>query len=194
MSSTNDARGSESVRNTSALYVGGSEPNDAAVTVHQASVLLGISERAVLKRIQQGTLRARKSDRQWEVWLTSSSALGSEPSVMSSEPITGSAEPVRVDQTPLLEQLQSEVQFLRARIEAADVEKSELRRLMLSDKNELLDLRQRLALTAAVTASESTDSVPIGTNDNQPVSANERAENGDRGLQPKWWQIWKHHR
>ena len=194
MSSTNDARGSESVRNTSALYVGGSEPNDAAVTVQQASVLLGISERAVLKRIQQGTLRARKSDRQWEVWLTSSSALGSEPSVMSSEPITGSAEPVRVDQTPLLEQLQSEVQFLRARIEAADVEKSELRRLMLSDKNELLDLRQRLALTAAVTASESTDSVPIGTNDNQPVSANERAENGDRGLQPKWWQIWKHHR
>ena len=186
MSSTNDARGSESVRNTSALYVGGSEPNDAAVTVQQASVLLGISERAVLKRIQQGTLRARKSDRQWEVWLTSSSALGSEPSVMSSEPITGSAEPVRVDQTPLLEQLQSEVQFLRARIEAADVEKSELRRLMLSDKNELLDLRQRLALTAAVTASESTDNAPGGANDSQPVMANEGAQKPRQ-----WWEIWK---
>jgi len=179
MSSTNDARGSEQVRNTSALYVGGSEPNDAAVTVQQASVLLGISERAVLKRIQQGTLRARKADRQWEVWLSSSSALGSEPSVMSSEPITESAEPVRVDQTPLLEQLQSEVQFLRARIEAADVEKSELRRLMLADKNELSELRQKLALTAAPEQTQEGTSVPH--------SAKAEAAAGS----VSWWEFWK---
>ena len=60
----------------------------------------------------------------------------------------------------LLEQLQSEVQFLRARLEAADVEKSELRRLMLSDKNELSELRQKLALNAAPEQTQESTSAP----------------------------------
>jgi len=180
--------GTEPVRNTSALYGAGSEPGDAAVTVQQASVLLHISERAVLKRIQQGTLRARKIDRQWQVWLTS----GSEPSVLSSEPITDGAEPVRNDQTPLLDQLQGEVQFLRARLEAADVEKSELRRLMLADKNELSELRQRLALPAAPTDVPEATTDTLGAQSGyQPGPADEDGQNSAQQRKSRWWHLWE---
>ena len=192
MSSTNDDRGSEPVRNTSALYGGSSEPDEAAVTVRQASVLLGISERAVLKRIQQGTLRARKSDRQWEVWLTSSSELGSEPSVLSSEPMTGSAEPVQVDQTPLLDQLQSEVQFLRTEIERRNQAEGELRRLMLTDRQEIARLRDQLAITAAPTdVPEAFVDAPGEHDGFQSGPAEDRAQNSAEKRKARWWHLWE---
>jgi hypothetical protein len=80
---------------------------------------------------------------------------------------TRKASAVVHDQSAEVARLQGEVEWLRGQIEQHNVSESELRRLMMADKAELSELRQRLALPAAPDVDQAKT---------QPRS---------------WWQFWK---
>ena len=180
----------------------------AWLTVKEAAAKLGMTERGVQMRAKRGRIRWKLHNGRTVFCLQPAPDRGEQNEQQSSSRTNNEQNSNTVfANTPasdMVVQLRSEVEYLRSELTAQrvthadeiarrDNAENEYRRLLLGDRQEILRLREQLTI-AAVTASESTDSVPIGTNDNQPVSANERAENGDRGLQPKWWQIWKHHR
>ena len=119
------------------------------ISAQEASRLLGISERAVQLRAQKGTLPSRRDGGRWYVRLetNTSSAKRFAESEAKTEPIEAtSAKQNEAGETRLVSHLLAEIAFLRAELtaqrEAADVEKSELRRLMMADKNELQELRR----------------------------------------------------
>lgn len=162
------------------------------VSVREAAERLGIGERAVQLRAKNGLIESRREGRQWFVRLpadapTSISLPDSIETDESSE--TKRSERNRTSRTEanpaLVEELKSEVAFLRALVEThteetarRDVAEAELRRLLLADRNELAQLRQRLALAAQ----EDTE----GGETKDGKSATPEASAGRR-----WWQVWK---
>lgn len=155
--------------------------NEEWLPVAEAAQRLGITPRAVRKRCEMGNLRFRKQGNrgnrlevQWEpegeLW---------EPKREPEEPegIRGEPPPTRLEQRQ-----QEEIAFLRgelvatrasliAQLEQRDVAESEMRRLMLADREELLRLRSQLAITAAP---ETAEQAPEGAADN--------------GYRQPWWR------
>ena len=136
-----------------------SDANEGGVwlSAAEAALALNTSVRTVQKRAARGEYVSRtEGNRRLLVYVALPEQ---DANVRESKPVF--REP---DANALLDQLRSENAFLRSELtaqrEAADVQKSELRRLMLSDKNELSELRQKLALTAAPEQTQEGTSVP----------------------------------
>jgi hypothetical protein len=153
------------------------------VSVAEAARRLSISPRAVRKRCAMGNQRFRKRGNRLEVqWEPNGNR--EEPEWEPTEPFAEPAgtetgtrgtdgEPKLEPEEPaLVAQLRSEVAFLRSQLAQRDVAEAELRRLMLADKQELHELRQRLALPPALAPEEAS-----------PVEGDEH--NGHRGR--SWW-------
>jgi hypothetical protein len=134
------------------------EPEPEWISVREAAAKLGVSERAVQIRAKRGSLRSRRDGGRWEVSLD---GRGGRESVSANanenEPKNeGGAKAESESGAALLDQLRGEVEFLReqarahtAEIMRRDQAEGELRRLMLSDRQEIAQLRQQLAITAA---------------------------------------------
>lgn len=67
-----------------------------------------------------------------------------------------------------------EVAFLRSEIERRNQSESELRRLMMVDKQELLELRQRLAITGEA-----------------DTNSHDNGGGAEKITGRRWWEIWK---
>jgi hypothetical protein len=104
----------------------------------------------------------------------------------------------RPEESALVRALQEEIAFLRKQVEAGNTAQGELRRLMLADRQELQELRQRVALLLPPAPSPETPDELTAPGSPEPVSGTEEA----RGVQidtPRsettkrraWWQIWK---
>ena len=92
------------------------------------------------------------------------------------------------DAGPLVEQLQSENAFLRAEVERHHQAESELRRLMLADKQELSELRQRLAIEARAAPPRDAVDAPRASDGKEEAAAGKAEQEGSRR---EWWQFWK---
>lgn len=129
--------------------------NETWLSIREASERLKVSERVLQKRAKNGDIISRKVNNRWEVSvelevsLESSNEQTNEYS-RTSETDTRTNE--RADeqnsgsQKSLLKHIQEENAFLRSELERRNTAESELRRLMAMDKQELLELRQRVAL------------------------------------------------
>jgi hypothetical protein len=159
------------------------KPDDAKgekwISPHEAAEQLGISIRAVQIRAQRGTLPSKREDRKLYVCLDALEETSSRKADESfRETAKDSETPDATPFTSLVEHQAEEIAFLRARIEEheaeirrRDVAESELRRLMLADKNELQALRQSAALMIA-------------------PSAEDKEEKAAETPALAWWQRW----
>lgn len=136
------------------------QTNESWFSIREASERLKVSERVLQKRAQSGDIISRKVKNRWEVSLTQEPS-PEIPNEQTNEHSRTSESDSRTNersneqdsgtQEALIRQLQAENAFLRSELtaqrEAHQTAESELRRLMAMDKQELLDLRQRVALT-----------------------------------------------
>jgi hypothetical protein len=86
------------------------------------------------------------------------------------------------EQNDLVKELLADIQFLRAEvarhgaeIERRDVAEAELRRLMLADKHELTELRQKVALLI----------------EPPPVQDDQSGQEAPQTARRAWWQMWR---
>jgi hypothetical protein len=134
---------------------------DEWVSVAEAARRLGITDTAVRKRMRTGSIRFRKVLNRTEIEVPNQRPESSQPVGNGSEP---GSQPVH---TPL-------ERHLLEQIAVKDRQIAELHRLMLADKQELVELRQRLALPP----------VP-------QESFEEPKEEPERGRKAPWWHFWK---
>ena len=165
------------------------------VFIREASALLGISERAVQMQAKSGKLLSRKSGGRWQVQILTQNEAQNETNESASRSENEETKQFRENETKnesaLIEQMQSEIVFLRSELERRnedvrrrDIADGEMRRLMLADRQEIAELRQRLALVAAPeTLPESTQS-----RENAPAPREEtRQHEPRRGLFQRWF-------
>lgn len=165
-----------------AIHEGSEVVPEAWVSIQEAARTLGISERAVHLRVKAGTLKRRQTGKRVQIAVPASEAVH-EAQAENSE---GFHEVSEVLQNDLIEQLRSEVTFLRSQIEATNIEKAELRRLMLADRQEIAELRQRLALVAAP------EPTPEGPQSSEKDPPEREASGGPlESTRRPWWQVWK---
>lgn len=165
------------------------QTNERWLPIREASERLNLSERVLQKRAQRGEIASRKVKNRWEV-LVCGTDPAEAPNERTPEHDSRTNERKRTNvresnergepspDTVLVAQLRSEVLFLRAELERRNEAESELRRLMLTDKQELLELRQQVAIGAAP---QSETGEPLA-NDKQ--GAHKPTSGG-------WWQFWK---
>jgi hypothetical protein len=120
---------SEAIRKNS-----GSDP-EVWVSIREATHRLGISERAVRLRVKAGKLDRRVEDGRAQVRLPDRAA--------DPEAIPQASES---DRDARLADKDAEIAFLREQLQQHMTAQAELRTLMLADRQELIALRQRLAL------------------------------------------------
>ena len=161
------------------------QTNELWLPIREASERLNVSERVLQKRALRGEIASRKVKNRWEVLVC-----GTDPAESPNEHSrTNERKRTNVRESnergepssdaALVAQLQSEVLFLRAELERRNEAESELRRLMLTDKQELLELRQRVALVEAPRA-EATD------------NTRETPEGAQKPTSGGWWaRLWK---
>jgi excisionase family DNA binding protein len=132
------------------------EPGTETWSIKQAAQSLGIGERAVLKRIDEGKLRAYREGREWRLYLPLAATSEPNRTARRTEPneSTERTEPPDLKNQPhpledVVRRQDEEIAFLRSRLEAADVEKSELRRLMLMAEQRAYGLQEQVKLLAA---------------------------------------------
>lgn len=146
-------------------------------TVREAAAQLGVSVRAVQMRVQRGTLASRRDGKTLYVRL--------DPNEPIREQFAKNGESPSRPAPDLVEQLRSEIAFLRERVQQHETAEGELRRLMLTDRQELLDLRQRLAITAAPQdAQEGAGEAETGAEGKRTAAERSRAE------KRPWWRWW----
>ena len=176
------------------------------MSIPDAALLLGISERAVFKRCRSGTLTRRSAPGgRVEVGVTTAKPV-QEPSAevpaqdrnsSGTEQDPGS-QVVQNGLQALVDHQGEEIRFLRSRLEASDVEKSELRRLMMADKNELQELRRKVSLLTSAPAESTVQSSDVAHTDTLPEEAGihtsetlEAAQVVDQIRPRRWWEVWK---
>lgn len=136
-------------------------------SVPQVARLLGLSERAVRKRIDAGTLRAERAGRQW--WIPLEAVPGSEPCGTEEEPerhLNGATE------GPSLDQARRQLEAIRdERLMPLVRRNGELERRVGRLEAENDELRARLA---AVETSSGTDDF-----------------DAERPTSRAWWKFWE---
>ena len=127
-------------------------------SVAEAAAALGLQPRAVQKRVQGDRLRSRHDGRRLLVWIEEAGTGEGEQSNQQDANRTRPTPEVREpdasnDGGPLVEQLRSEVTFLRNQLDARTSAEAEFRRLLLySQERERADRREIEGLRA-ITAS-----------------------------------------
>jgi len=143
------------------------------MTVPVAAQTLGISENAVRKRIQHGTIRSELIDNRRIVYLPTDT-VQTERGLSQAEPV---AQPVVGG---LVEQLQSENQFLRDELEARREAERELRVLVAQQSAQLVEMAGQVrVLEAGPAPSGSMETVPSPDNNATPA-----ADDTDESEQP----------
>ena len=175
-------------------------PNDSERfgTVKQAAEVYGLSERVILKRLSTGQIEGKKDGKIWRVLLPGS-RIDDRQKVPRSEPVPNDSEskPLHPEHVPnaleaLVEHQAGEIAFLRTEIERRNQAEGELRRLMLTDRQEIARLRDQLAITAASTdVPEAPTDTPGEQSGYQPGPTDDRAENGAHKRKSKWWHLWE---
>jgi excisionase family DNA binding protein len=149
--------------------------------VPDAAKRLGISERTVQRRVREGKLKAQEEGRRLLVGVNVSRQ--SPENVHSDATMTPNDATLQEGTERFIKQLEAENAFLKSELEKRNTAESELRRLMLADKNELQELRQKVALL-----------LPSAPNAAQSHDVNRRSEEQPEGgkdsLTPKrgFWQ------
>ena len=165
-------------------------------SVAEAAAALGLQPRAVQKRVQGDRLRSRHDGRRLLVWIEEAGTGEGEQSNQQDANRTRPTPEVREqdasnDGGPLVEQLRSEVTFLRNQLDARTSAEAEFRRLLLysqererADRREIEGLRERLAITAT------SEEVPEPTADPAELTArHDQATKEPSGR--SWWAWWK---
>ena len=175
-------------------------PNDSERfgTVKQAAEVYGLSERVILKRLSTGQIEGKKDGKIWRVLLPGS-RIDDRQKVPRSEPVPNDSEskPLHPEHVPnaleaLVEHQAGEIAFLRTEIERRNQAEGELRRLMLTDRQEIARLRDQLAITAAPKdVPEAPTDTPGEQSGYQPGPTDDRAENGAHKRKSKWWHLWE---
>jgi phage terminase Nu1 subunit (DNA packaging protein) len=143
------------------------------VTTEAAASLLSVSIRTVQKRVREGKLLSRQEGRRLLVCVhvrEQDANLRESPSEVRESPTDD----------PLLEQMRSEIQFLRAELEKRNTAEGELRRLMLTDRRELSELREQVRLLHAA------PSEPMQETTGSPETT-QAAEGHAQDVRP-WWK------
>jgi len=167
-------------------------------TVKQAAEVYGLSERVILKRLSTGQIDGKKDSKVWRVLLLSS-RIDDRQEIPRSEPVPNDSEskPLHSEHVPnaleaLVEHQVGEIAFLRTEIERRNQAEGELRRLMLTDRQEIARLRDQLAITAAPTdVPEATTDTPGDQNGSESGPADDRGENSAQKRKTKWWHLWE---
>ena len=105
-------------------------------SISEAARRLGVSRDAMRQRIRRGTVRSAKVDGAWVVYLDgpgTATGDGGWSDGAGTQPWTEETDTDRdATRTELIDQLRGEVAWLRQRLEEAEVERSEMRRLLLA--------------------------------------------------------------
>lgn len=177
------------------------------LSIREASFVLKVSERAIQIRAKQGKIPSRKVGGRWEVLATNAPQNETPPkprneneisrknesdSRKRNEPQNENETPISFTETAQVKQLENELAFLRAErekdseeiaflrgeVERRNTAESELRRLMLTDKQELLELRQRVAIGEAPHSETGKDTSEAGTG-------------AQRAKARRWYEFWR---
>jgi excisionase family DNA binding protein len=154
-------------------------------SVPQAARKLGISERAIRKRIKAGTLTAEREGRHWVVWLPS------EPESGTSTADSGtSAEPGGTDsendQTALVDQLRAENDRLWAELEKRNDDLVASREAERELRIIVARLTERIPELPERTESRQGDDKP-----HNDESAYESAGETQSEPERSWWKFWE---
>jgi hypothetical protein len=200
------------------------------LTVKEAAAHLGIGVRAVQQRIARGKVRHKREGDRLLVCLESVTVVSLLPdehsehdeqtdanneqdtnSVFANNEHFQRSQEVFQTNKELFDQLRSENTFLRAELTAqrtaADVEKSELRRLMLADKRELSELRDQVKMLngervsptrlaappveSAIQDAQETRTAQVETNTVNPPLAAGMGAQGPQEPRRAWWRFWR---
>jgi len=124
------------------------------LTIRQAADLLGVSTRTVRRQLSAGRIDGEKVDGRWRVWLDVRTAPDTDRTMPDDAGQDDSA----------VERLESEVRYLREKLDAAEAEKRAL--LVTVDR-----------LTRALPPPSDDDAVTVRGGDSEP----------DR---ERWWRRW----
>jgi hypothetical protein len=183
---------------------GGTTEGEIRCSVPQAARLLGISERAVRKRIEAGTLAAERHPRGWEVILppgVSGGTVGGtspEPSepleaeyrvtgAAIEQAITRTAAQYAGDMRTIFERVEA---LYRGQLEAKDETIAELRRRAEEAERERVELRRWAEILQAErdqlrSAQDAPQASPAGT------SGADDADDAWDDSQPLWRRLWQ---
>ena len=176
--------------------------HEAWLPLHEASEALGISPRAVQLRAEKGKIRReRRAGRVLfavPVREAVHEAVHEESAALHAENEAVHEADTRPSDA-LVARLESEVEFLRARLEAADVEKAEMRRLLMVSEQNVGALQERVQKLLAAPGGSSV--LPPNENSrqadgslddtaNQPQEPPEATQTGAESQQRGFWQRW----
>jgi transposase len=159
----------------------------AGVPISEAAARLGVSENAVRKRIRRKSLPAYKVDDRWYVVLDGLASDQAGDQVMATSPDQAAARPAGQGNhdRELIDQLRSEVVFLRGQIEVKDREIEEWMRQAQQQRLMIARLESQL-LELLPGVPESPESVPEPQHDPQDIGPVYRV------LEPPtrpWWKF-----
>jgi len=157
------------------------------VSVEDAAQLLGISENAVRLRIQRGSLESGRVGNRRIVYL-SAELVQADSEYVATDTATQSAPAV------LIEQLQSENQFLRDELRAVREDNSEsereLRVMLAQQSAQLVDMAGQVrALEAGPAPSGSTEPPPSPDNDTTPAADDTDESEQPGGVMHRFWRF-----
>lgn len=171
------------------------EPDASAgewIPAGEAAARLGVSVRTVQKRASKGEIPSRLEDGRRLIVCLPLREPDATPGESFANVRDSGPEVREPDANRLLDTIarqDSEIQFLRAEVERGRQGESELRRLMLADKSELSELRQRLAILPAAPVSDAVDA-PEQSDGKSQANAKPDAGNAAQGQTRHWWKWW----
>ena len=185
MSTTSDATRHDSDTTTPADVA---TPVVQWLSVADAAKHFGVSLRTMQRKVSAKTLTTKNEEGRVlvDVGATRQDATEAAPVTTKRHVDATRHDTVVPADAALLAHQAQEIEYLRAELtaqrEANDKAQSELRRLMVADKSELSELRQRLTIVAAAVGSESADSAITTPDGGTSGSANTNAQKPRR-----WW-------
>ncbi len=170
-------------------------------SVPEAARALGISERAVRKRIDAGTLEAEKDGRSWSVLLptltgTARPAVPAAPVTVVAEPGTGTgpepaapppapavpdAVPASVDLAPLADLIERQAAEIQRLTEAATTWQM---------RAGILEQQLKQLTTGSDTRADAPQASPFAPGEAQPANVAADASPSPRPAHAPWWRRW----